>query len=58
MAEDTPYPSENLVSPVTCWTDLKRRRQKSFKNEKRKTKKKQRKKNFATPLTPEELTKV
>ena len=46
MAEDTPYPSENLVSPVTCWTDLKRRRQKSFKNEKRKTKKKQRKKTL------------
>lgn len=46
MAENTPYPSENLVSPVTCWTDLKRRRQKSFKNEKRKTKKKQRKKTL------------
>ena len=44
MAEDTPYPSENLVSPVTCWTDLKRRRQKSFKNEKRKTKKSKQKK--------------
>ena len=46
MAEDTPYPSENLVSPVTCWTDLKRRRQKSFKNEKTKTTKKQRKKTL------------
>ena len=46
MAENTPYPSENLVSPVTCWTDLKRRRQKSFKNKKRKTKKKERKKKL------------
>ena len=58
MAEDTPYPSENLVSPVTCWTDLKRRRQKSFKKREKKKKKKAKKKNFATPLTLEELTKV
>ena len=44
MAEDTPYPSENLVSPVTCWTDLKRRRQKSFKTRKEKQTKSKEKK--------------